>query len=142
VLWRILVRLRVPGAWLAAAIFAVHPVTVASVAWVAERKNTLSLLLGASAVLAYLRFEDEGRRSWYGVALAAFVLAMLAKTSVVMLPVVVLALAWYRRGAITRSDVVRMSPFFVAAAVLGAVTVGFQHDVSFRPESLASRLAA
>lgn len=142
VLWRILRRLRIPGAWVAAAVFAVHPVTVASVAWIAERKNTLSLLLCLSALLAYLRFEDEGGRKWYGAALAAFVLAMLAKTSVVMLPVVLLVLAWYRRGVITRVDIGRLSPFFVAAAVLGAVTVGFQHDASLRPESFASRLAA
>jgi tetratricopeptide (TPR) repeat protein len=142
VLWRILLRLKVPGAWVAAAVFAVHPVTVASVAWIAERRNTLSLVLGSSALLAFLRFEDEERRVWYWAALAAFVLAMLAKSSVVMLPVVILAVIWYRRGAITRVDVVRLLPFFTAAAVLGVVTLRFQYDGSMRPESLASRLAA
>lgn len=116
--------------------------TVASVAWIAERKNTLSLALGSSALLAYLRFEDDEQRVWYGTALGAFVLAMLAKTSIVMLPAVMLTLAWYRRGVVTRVDVWRVLPFFATAAVLGAVTIGFQHDASLRPESLASRLAA
>lgn len=141
-LWRILRRVKVPGAWVAALVFAVHPVTVASVAWIAERRNTLSLALCLNALLAFLRFEDEGRRVWFGTALAAFVLAMLAKTSVVMLPIVLLALAWYRRGTVTRGDVLRVLPFFAAAAVLGVVTLGFQYDAAMRPESLASRLAA
>ncbi len=142
VLWRVFLRLCVPGALLAATIFALHPVAAASVAWIAEGKNTLSLLLCLSALLAFLRFEDEGRRVWYGAALAAFVLALLAKTSVVTLPIVLLALAWYRRGAIVRADVMRALPFFAIAAVLGAVTVGVQHEATLRPESMASRLAA
>jgi hypothetical protein len=141
-LWRVLRRVKVPGAWVAALVFAVHPVTVASVAWIAERRNTLSLALCLSALLAFLRFEDGDERGWYVAALATFVLAMLAKSSVVMLPIVLLALAWYRRGTITHVDVVRTLPFFAAAAALGLVTLGFQYDAAMRPEPLASRVAA
>jgi tetratricopeptide (TPR) repeat protein len=143
-IWRVLRRLAAPGAAVAAALFAVHPVTVASVAWISEQKNTLSLLLFALALLAWLRFEDERRARWYGVALGAFLCALLAKTSVVMMPVVMLLLVWYRRGRVGAADLRRAAPFFALAIALGLVTVHFQHAgaVDMRPESLPSRLAA
>ncbi len=146
-IWRVLRRLAVPGALAAAALFLVHPVTVASVAWIAERKNTLSLVLVAGAMLAYLRSDDGDGRRWYAIALAGFLLAMLAKPAVVMLPIVLLGAAWLRREQITRLDVVRVLPFLALAFVLGMATV-YEHPFSatrgaeLRPEGMASRVAA
>ncbi len=146
VLWRVLRRLAVPGADVAAMLFAVHPVTVPTVAWISELKNILALGLAATALLAYLRWEDERSPRWYAASCTAFVAALLSKTSVVALPPVLLTLAWYRRGRVTTRDVLATAPFFAASALLGLVTVTFQHNALgtsvVRTESMPSRVAA
>jgi len=132
--WRLLRLLRVPGAWLAAAIFAVHPVQVESVAWVTERKNVLSCALALGALLAYFRFspldqewtaKQPARPPWkyYALALLLFVGALLSKTVTASLPAVVLVLIWWKRGRVTRQDVWRLAPFFVVGIALAGITV-------------------
>jgi tetratricopeptide (TPR) repeat protein len=125
-LWRVLLRLKIPGAWLVALVFALHPVCVASVAWISELKNTLSQVFYMPAILFFLRFDEERRGRWLGLALGAFLIALLAKSSVVMLPVLLLLCIWWRRGKITPHDVLQTLPFFALSLVFGLLTIWFQ----------------
>ena len=134
--WRLLVRLAVPGAWFAAAIFAVHPVGVESVAWIAERKNVLSCALVLGSLLAYLRFSpaevasapaDTSRPSgggrYYALALVLFVAALLSKTVTACAPAVILVIFWWKRGRVSWRDVLPLVPFFAIGLALGSMTV-------------------
>jgi protein O-mannosyl-transferase len=126
-IWRLLRRLGVKYGWVGGLLFAVHPLTVESVAWIAELKNALSLPPLLLAFDRYIAFAEKGRRRDHLLALLLFAAAMLCKTSVVMLPVFLLVYAWWRRGRIAREDVVATVPFFAVSLLLGAVTVWFQH---------------
>ncbi len=102
-LWRLLRWLAVPGAWLAAGLFALHPVHVESVAWITERKNVLSGVFYLAAALVYLKWEDaktagQRRPLRYVAAFLLFVLALLSKTVTVSLPAALLLVAWWRQG--------------------------------------------
>jgi tetratricopeptide (TPR) repeat protein len=136
--WLILCRLKVPGAWLTGLVFALHPVNVATVAWISEQKNTLSMLFYLTAILFYLRFDERGGWRWYGLSLVAFLLALLSKTAVVMLPIVLLGCAWWRRGRIRAEDFRRSTPFFVFSAVLGLVTIRFQYHQAVQEQMVQS----
>ena len=142
-IWRLLARLKIPGAWLAAVIFTVHPVCVNSVARIAEIKNTLSLPFFMLSFWLFLRYEELSlkssdpnpiavrRRSGhaalvYGASLVAFVLALMSKTSTVMLPVVLLACAAWQRRRISRQDLVQTTPYFILALGFGLMSIWFQ----------------
>ena len=124
-LWHLMVRLAVPGAWLVAAVFAVHPVHVESVAWVIERKDLLSGLFYLTAALTWMRYAAEPRRSRYLLALVLFVAALLSKSVAVTLPVVLLIWQSWKHGRPKAEELWRLVPFFVLALGITAADLAF-----------------
>jgi protein O-mannosyl-transferase len=135
---RIVRFLRIPGAELAATIFALHPVNVETVAWIAERKNTLSGVFALAATLWYLRFDENRSRRSYALALGLFLLGLLSKTAIVTLPLALLVIFWWKRGAISwRHDVVPLIPFFFFSAAAGLMTRWVEYgNIGYRARML------
>ncbi|HEY2761287.1 MAG TPA: tetratricopeptide repeat protein [Pirellulales bacterium] len=146
-IWRLLNRLRIPGAFLAALLFSVHPVNVESVAWIAQLKNLLAMLFGLLTILCWLRSErlpelayqkDGGRdqsppirrrSGWYWLSIVMFMLAILSKSSIATLPLVLLLIQWWRRQRITAQNWLGIVPLLGIAAAMSLTTLWFQnHD--------------
>jgi tetratricopeptide (TPR) repeat protein len=125
-LWQVLRQLQVPGAWLGAMLWALHPVQVESVAWISELKNTQSgffYLLAAFFFVRWMQRSDPVRLSWdYGISLLAAVLAILSKSSTVMLPVVFGLLGWWR-GHRRWSDAKWLTPFVAVSLLASGWTI-------------------
>jgi len=135
---KILRFLRIPGAELATMIFALHPVNVETVAWIAERKNTLSGIFALAATLWYLGFDEDRSRRRYALAVGLFLLGLLSKTAIVTLPLAWLVILWWKRGMITwRRDVAPLLPFFFISAAAGLVTYWLEHSsIGYRGRTL------
>jgi protein O-mannosyl-transferase len=151
--WRILRRLNVKGAWLAAALFAVHPVCVESVAWVSERKNTLSGLFFLLSLRAAIEFwlptsttsqgnttEPQagadtafGRRKFYWLALGLYVCALWSKSVTAVLPGVILLLVWWKRGSWRRKDALLVLPFLAVGLAMVSITASIEHHFVIDP---------
>jgi protein O-mannosyl-transferase len=115
-------RSRWLAAWGAAALFALHPIGVESVAWISEQKNTLSAIFGIGSALVYLRSGRSGRAWGYAAASLLFVAAILTKSVTVTLPAVLLVLLWWREGRLARRDIARLLPWLLIGAVMGSLT--------------------
>ena len=121
--FHVLRYLRMPGAALAATIFALHPVQVESVAWITEMKNTLSAPFYVGAMLSYLHFDRKRENRDYAIACVLFVLSLLSKTVTATLPAALLVIFWCQRGRLSwKKDVLPLIPFFVLSAAGGMFT--------------------
>jgi tetratricopeptide (TPR) repeat protein len=133
------------AAWLAAAIFALHPVNVESVAWVSQLKGLLSLLLTLLAVMAYIGHDQRGGWWRWGLAIVFFLLAALAKGAGLTVPAVLLALAWWWRGRLTWRDVLHVVPLILIGAVMAGIEVWRQPTATgveiVRDDNLLGRTA-
>ena len=129
-LWRVLRRWRIPGAWLGAALWALHPVQVESVAWVSELINEQSGLFYLLTIWFYAkRWEGDGAvgarefKREYILALVCPLLALLSMPSTVMLPVVLGLVGWWRGRRWSWREAAGLVPFFVLSAAMSGWTI-------------------
>ena len=128
--WRVLARLRVPGAWLAAVLFALHPVQVESVAWISERKNVLMVFFFMLTLLAWMKFIDEqSKRPWrfYALALVLYALALSAKTTACTMPAALLLILWLKKMPIHWRRLAQVAPFVIMGIGMGLVAIWWEH---------------
>lgn len=150
------------ASWLAAALFAIHPIQVSSVAWIAQRKNTLSGLLALLSALLYLhslrgRAGNGGsgadlppvRVASYCTSLVLFAAALLAKTQVLTMPASLALYEWIALGRRDWGILRRTAPFFVLGLLGAAITVFFEqqgttlaHEPLLRPLAASAALLA
>src|SRR5213595_1356745 len=127
--WAVLARLPISGAWLAGAIFALHPVQVESVAWITERKNVLMAFFFLLTLLGWIAFVDERtRRRWifYCVALIFYVLALSAKATACTLPAALFLILWLQNKPITMRRLVQIVPFVFLGIGMGLLAVWWE----------------
>lgn len=145
-LWIVMIRLRVPGAWLIASVFALHPVMVESVAWITERKNVLSMCFYLLSALAYFYFDEMrfGRKGdissqeqgvlhshswgWYAAAFVLFVCALLSKTVTCSLPAALILVMVWLRTPMTAKRLAPLIPFFIIGFILAMNTAGLEQE--------------
>ncbi len=131
----LLVRRLVPGRdfvhLFTATLFALHPVNVGAVGWIAERKGLLSATFAFLSMLQYLRYRERGQRGALAASIVLFTLSVLSKATSVVLPVALILVDWYRYGdplvPRRRADLARALRnkwiYFAIALVVGLLTV-------------------
>ena len=126
--WRLLARLGVPGGWLAATIFAVHPVQVESVAWISELKNVLMALFFLLTLAAWIEYVDQtnGRRLFYMAALLCYSLALFAKSTACTLPAALLLILWLKEKPIGLKQILEIVPFVFMAIAVGLLAIWWE----------------
>jgi tetratricopeptide (TPR) repeat protein len=150
--WAVLRRLALPGAWLGAAIWALHPVNVESVAWITELKNTQSTLFYMLTLLAWMKFTEGGtvhRWRYYVLALLLYGPALFTKTTTCTLPAAMLLVLWLRNQRIDWRRLCQIMPFVCYAIVTGLLTVwcevylgGYREAVRHAPGGMQRLLIA
>jgi tetratricopeptide (TPR) repeat protein len=128
-LWQLLRKLSIPGAWLAAAIWALHPVQVESVAWVTELKNILMCFFFLLALLAWVDFVDgKPERKWsnYMVAIVCCALSLFSKTTACTLPAALLLIFWLKNRPLHFRRWMEIAPFVGMGMGMGLLTTWWE----------------
>lgn len=127
--WRLLLRLEVPGPWIGAALFGLHPVHVESVAWVIERKDVLSGLFYLLSATVFLGADERNPWRSYAVSLVLFLCAMLTKSVAITLPVALALVVWWKRGAIARREWIALAVMLGVGAVVEAISMSMISEI-------------
>jgi hypothetical protein len=130
-LWYLLKRLSIPGAWFAAAVWALHPVNAESVAWITERKNILMMLFSLLSLLAWSNFADfpqRGHRRWYfyTASLLFYTIALFSKATSCTLPAGLLLMLWFKRIPVTVKRWLQIAPFVILGLAMGLFVVWWE----------------
>ena len=141
--WRLLAAIGVPGAFFAAALFAVHPVHAESVAWISGRKDLLAALFYMLSAGLWFRHRDADstghRTGLLLLSLSLYLLAMLSKTTAVTLPAVLFIVIWWKQGRITGRDMTGLAPLLAIGLAWGildtliAAPTTYKIDLGFEP---------
>ncbi|MBF0277710.1 MAG: tetratricopeptide repeat protein [SAR324 cluster bacterium] len=125
-LWQILQNLKIRGAWWVGMLFALHPIYVQSVAWIAERKNVLAAIFYLLCLWAYLHFDQKKNWRWYWLTLLLFLCALFSKTSTIMLPAIMIFCRFWMKRSWKRTDLVILASYFLIAAGIGFIRIQFE----------------
>ena len=138
-LWRLLARMGVPGAWAIAAVFVLHPVHVEAVAWIIARKDLLATFFYLLAVGCWLRYRERPQAGTYLALLAFYLAGTLSKTVAITLPATLLVWVWWQQGRITARDFSQVAPLFLLGLVIGGY--GISHYATETPTAAEHSLA-
>lgn len=117
-------------ALICAAIFALHPMHVESVSWMAERKDVLYTAFFMGGLITYLRYRKSGKWTDLGWTLVLFVLSGLSKPAAVVFPVVLLLIDYYKKADWNTRLIIEKVPFFIVAVLFGLITLTAQTEAS------------
>jgi tetratricopeptide (TPR) repeat protein len=140
--WRVLKQLGLPGAALAGALFALHPVQVESVAWITELKNTLSTLFLLLALLAWIRFlrGRPGAGLFYALALCSYVLALLSKTTACTLVAALVLIPWMQGQRISIVRCLQVLPFVALGVAAGLTSIWWESHLGNYTQDVGQHL--
>lgn len=116
-------------------LFALHPMTVEAVAWVGERKTLLATMFALLCLVCHVRFTEKGSRRWYAAALACFLLGLLSKPTILLLPLLLLILdVWPLRRRLDGARLIEKAPYLLFSLVFGVIIILSQsHRAMFDP---------
>ncbi len=133
---QVLRHLEIPGAWLAAGIFALHPLQVQSVAWISALECPLSAVCYLAAMLCYLRFASAASRWAYALALTLYCLAVATNLTAATLPAALLMIAWWQRGRWSwRTDLLPLVPMIIVGVCAGLLAAWRANSIAEAPRA-------